>query len=122
MTTLTAHLEYNEMRVKRRNILHNQYPNFAIIQLTLAMPECFKNSFSAQQLFYKGIESIHQKIPSLCHEQIYYDPDGPSGLFVSSANAFHLKKLASQIEENSTYSRLLDIDIYANNKKAVSLL
>ncbi len=122
MTTLTAHLAYNEMRVERRNILHSQYPNYAIIQLTLAIPEPYKNSFSAQQLFYKGIESIHQKIPSLCHEQIYYDPDGPSGLFVSSANALHLKEISSQIEENSPYSRLLDIDIYANNKKAVSLL
>ncbi len=110
MLTLADMLNAREQRAKRREEMQGVCGG-TLLSLTVNMPGQEKDSRRVRKLFQKASVRLAEKF-TVRESRVLYDKTGPHGLFSVEEDARSAKKAACRLEEEASWSRLWDIDVY----------
>lgn len=119
--TLDEVLCARETRAARQRDLLMQFPNAALLCLTVNAPGPIKRTPDAQRVFFAGLYALTDALaqagmPLLLTEQLCADT-GFEAYLVVDAKAAAVKRLACALEESLPYGRLLDADVHTRTSQ-----
>ncbi|MGL5616858.1 MAG: citrate lyase holo-[acyl-carrier protein] synthase [Sarcina sp.] len=116
-------LEGKEKRVEKQKALVNRYNN-SLISFTLNIPGLYKLSDKYQQLHLKGQSLIENKLKNsqlnILKKETSLSPAGYEAFYVIEGDAKVIKTLAVYIEDEYSFGRIFDIDVFDKNLNQLS--
>jgi holo-ACP synthase/triphosphoribosyl-dephospho-CoA synthase len=116
-------LEARERRADMQAELRSLY-NATVVSITVNVPGRIKYNGNTVQLIYGALDKVRTRILDegfmLLEERICHYCTGPSALVAVQGDAYRLKELAVQIEEESNVGRLLDIDVFDSGGRQIN--
>ncbi|WP_167578040.1 triphosphoribosyl-dephospho-CoA synthase CitG [Ammoniphilus sp. YIM 78166] len=95
-----------------------------VVSLSINMPGSSKYNEDTVQLIYNAMSQLRQQVKyvrmKLLEERTYHSPVGPTAFLAIEGEAVILKRIGISIEENQSYGRLLDIDVFDQEGKQVN--
>ena len=83
----------------------------AIASITVNIPGYVKDSFASRQLCDYAVGALQSRLEVVAAERLN-QPTGPFALLAVKSEATELKAMAVALEEEQTFGRLLDIDVF----------
>ncbi|MDR1776335.1 MAG: triphosphoribosyl-dephospho-CoA synthase CitG [Desulfovibrio sp.] len=111
-------LDAKEARVARRGRFQEKHPG-TCVSLSLNMPGPIKDSPRIRTLFRHALERVGATL-DVSALLSAHEKTGPHAVFAVEGEPAAVKELACRLESETEYARLLDIDVYDREGKAVS--
>lgn len=96
----------------------------SIVSLSINMPGSIKYTEDVVSLLYTALGKLRQRFFalgfSLLEERIYHVIAGPGAVLAVGGEAAQIKRAAVELEEEASYARLLDIDVFMPEGKQLS--
>ena len=112
-----------ENRVDRRRLTQHVF-SYPLISFSLNIAGSVKQFPLAAAAFHEGDRRIcgllqHRNTP-LLHREIITDPLGMVACYIVDADALQLKRWMAELENESEFTRLMDIDVYTPEGEQLS--
>ena len=110
-------LNNREKRIRLIKDLQKEYPFASIICFKLNIPGEQKINDAVLKIFYQGKEEIDSLLnDKILVKKINIDITGPEYFLATSGDYIKIKKDMVDLEENSYFGRLYDIDLFHNGE------
>lgn len=116
--TLQDILAAKELRKLRQQAMREKYGT-VLVSITINMPGPEKDMPVLHQLLDYGISQLRNGLHIVAEERIY-PITGPEALLAVCGDAKKVKEIAVMVEENHSFDRLLDIDVFTTSGKLLS--
>ncbi|MHC1745556.1 MAG: citrate lyase holo-[acyl-carrier protein] synthase [Negativicutes bacterium] len=115
-------LEGREQRAHVQKTLRELYKT-PVVSITVNMPGELKCNHKAVSLLYDTQEKIRKQLRNagyfLWEERVLHLPSGSTAILAVDGKADVIKKITVDIEEETNYGRLLDIDVFDVNGRQI---
>ncbi|BBB90632.1 MAG TPA: triphosphoribosyl-dephospho-CoA synthase CitG [Methylomusa anaerophila] len=111
MVTLEAILAAKEARQSRQAVFRKQHPQ-TMVSITINMPGPVKDTPVIRQLADYAGQELKKKLNIIADERIYLFT-GPEILLAVAEDAHHVKRICMSLEEQQSFGRLLDLDVFS---------
>lgn len=112
MDTVTINdiLAVKEQRQARQNLFRQKY-KLSIVSITVITPGNIKDTPRVRQIFNYALDSVRERLRVVAEEHVY-TVAGPEGLLAVHGDPSEIKDITMSIEEEYTFGRLLDLDVF----------
>lgn len=111
-------LAAKDLRYLRQQAMREKYGT-VLISMTINIPGPVKDKPVFRQLLDYGIGKLRSGLQIIAEDRIY-PATGPEALLAVSNDAKQVKELAVAVEEDHSFGRLLDIDVFTASGKLLS--
>ncbi|MEW9671883.1 triphosphoribosyl-dephospho-CoA synthase CitG [Ammoniphilus sp. 3BR4] len=116
-------LEAKEKRTQIQRELRSLYYS-PVVSISVNMPGKVKYTNDTVDLIYSALVKMREYARkagcTLLEERIFHAPTGPVAMIAMKGDAHVIKGLAMSIEEEHSYSRLLDIDVFDQEGRQIN--
>lgn len=110
--TLPSLLAARDARRERQSLLLREYPEYALIVLTVNIPGAVKRTEASVGTGRSGAEALRGALGSLIRNEEVHDLEtGYEAFFVADIGREEAKRMAVEIEETHPLGRIMDIDV-----------
>lgn len=96
----------------------------SIVSISINMPGSIKYTEDVVSLLYTAMGKLRQRFVAvglpLLEERVYHVIAGPGAVLAVQGDAAQIKRLAVELEAETSYARLLDIDVFTPEGKQLS--